>query len=108
MAAARTGVRRLRCEGLVHSTGGVLWGGGRVEAGRTPGLGGGAAGPKPGRGRATAGRGPGRGSAAGCFELLLELLPPVHEVAELPHQRLVLIEGRLGRVVVLVEAGRAH
>ena len=36
-------------------------------------------------------------SAAGGFELLLQLFPAVHQVAELPHQRLVLIDASASR-----------
>src|SRR5207245_1679289 len=45
----------------------------------------------------------GRGAAA-----RLQLFPWMHQVADLPHQRLVAIDERLGGGAILVETGRGH
>ena len=48
-----------------------------------------------------------RGSALG-LGLLLERFPLPHQVSHFPHQGLMSIDYRLGRLVVVVEAGGGH
>src|SRR5687767_5191248 len=45
---------------------------------------------------------------AGCRMASAQLLPLAHQVADLPHEGLVLVDDRARRLVVLVKAGRAH
>src|SRR5690606_11863087 len=40
--------------------------------------------------------------------VLLQRFPLAHEVADLPHERLVAIDGGLRRLAVVVEPGRGH
>ena len=38
----------------------------------------------------------------------LEFLPLMHQIADLPHQRLVAVDDGLGRGAVVIEAGGGH